>query len=237
VATGGDVSVHNNIFYSCGVGISLGGQTFTDNVTPAGTPGFTYYAYAIVGKLADGSVAWLTATPGSTTRGNATLSSSDYNAITWTAPRYNPGVATFDVYRVAGGGTQGKIASGLTTLTYNDTGGAADGTSPPRFVCDYNSYYKLSSNPFYVANYNGQQIPAWKALGYDAHSSMSAQPLLSPGFTLLAPDTVARGQGTNLWSFFNADRIDRSRPATGPWDLGCYQSGRPSPPTSLRRQN
>ena len=47
-------------------------------------------------------------------------------------------------------------------------------------------------------------------------------------------DTAARSQGANLSHWFRFDADDKPRPATGPWDIGAYQTGAetamPAPP-------
>lgn len=97
-------------------------------VTVTGTAGTTYCAYVIVAKQADGSTG--NASPvGFSTTCNATLSSSNFVALSWTAVT---GAASYDVYRVIASGTSpttaGKIVNVLTN-SYNDQGAAGDGTS------------------------------------------------------------------------------------------------------------
>lgn len=95
-------------------------------VTPTGTAGSTSYSYKVVAKQADGSFTAAGAA-GSTTTGNATLSSSNYNAVSWAAVT---GANSYDLYRTVGGATQGKIASSLSTTSFNDQGATASGTAP-----------------------------------------------------------------------------------------------------------
>lgn len=90
--------------------------------------GATTISYKIVGKDAQGGVT-AASSAGTTTAGPASLSSSDYNRVTWTDPA---NAVTIDVYRTVGGATQGLIASvaaGVQTL--DDTGLAGDSATPP----------------------------------------------------------------------------------------------------------
>lgn len=116
----------------------------TPTITHAGTAGVITWTYKIVAKNGAGST--LSTTPasagGSTTTGNATLTSANYNIITWASV---VGAASYDVYRTAVGttpSTTGKIgtvaatiatATGIqpTTYTLNDTALVGDGTTAP----------------------------------------------------------------------------------------------------------
>ena len=74
-----------------GIRINHAGAAFTLNqptgvtVTPQGTTGSTTYQYEIASIDAAGGVGAVTAAA-STTTGNATLSATNYNTVTWTAP-------------------------------------------------------------------------------------------------------------------------------------------------------
>jgi hypothetical protein len=98
----------------------------TPTVTPTGTTGSTSYSYAIVAKQNDGSYT-VAGAAGSTSTGNATLSGTNYNAISWSAVT---NAASYDVYRTVGGAAQGRIATSITTTTLNDTGLTASGSVP-----------------------------------------------------------------------------------------------------------
>lgn len=96
------------------------------SVVVQGTPGSTVYHYQIVAKNASGT------TPAgrfsTTTNGAATLNGTDFNRLTWSAVT---GAASYDVYRIEGGPSLGKIATSLVALTLDDTGLAGDTTEPP----------------------------------------------------------------------------------------------------------
>lgn len=91
-------------------------------ITNGGTPGSTAYSYKVVPKISSTAVGLSAA--GSTATGNATLTVTDKNVITWSAV---PGATSYDVYRTAGGATQGKIGTvSAPTVTFDDTGLAGD---------------------------------------------------------------------------------------------------------------
>jgi len=89
-------------------------------VTATGTTGTTTWAYAVAAL--DGKGGETAASPVTTiTNGNATLSSTNYNAISWTAVS---GAAGYAVYRTTAGGTPnttGLIAV-VNGTSLNDTG-------------------------------------------------------------------------------------------------------------------
>jgi hypothetical protein len=108
-----------------GIRINHAGAAFTLNsptagsVTPTGTAGSTAYAYIIVSLNATGGVGPSSASV-TTSTGNATLSSTNYNAISWTAAT-GTAPAAYAVYgRTAGSFTLLGIVNGTT---FNDTGG------------------------------------------------------------------------------------------------------------------
>jgi hypothetical protein len=101
-------------------------------VTPQGTAQTTTYGYrvtAVQGGGAGGTGETTGATEGTTTTGNATLTSGNFNRVTWTGVT---GANGYNVYRTTGGATQGKIgfvAAG-GTLQFDDTGITAAGALP-----------------------------------------------------------------------------------------------------------
>jgi len=103
----------------------------TPTVSQAGTAGATSYTYAIVARIGAGGAPSASVV---TTTGNVTLSGTDYNTIQFVPVS---GATSYDVYRTAGGATQGKIGSvtqptNLMALqVFNDTGIAGDAASPP----------------------------------------------------------------------------------------------------------
>lgn len=95
-------------------------------VAPQGTTGATTYTYAVVATNGTGHSQ--ASVVGTTTTGNATLSATNYNLLNWTLVPKGTG---YDIYRVSGGATQGKIGSTTAALTLNDTGLAGDSTTAP----------------------------------------------------------------------------------------------------------
>lgn len=107
------------------------------SISNVGSAGATTYTYGVSSVDASGNNTPLSATT-STTTGNASLSGSNYNVISFNNVNTGLqviGATSFNVYRTAGGATQGLIgnvaATGNTiTLSLNDTGLAASGSAP-----------------------------------------------------------------------------------------------------------
>lgn len=100
-------------------------------VIPAGTTGATSWAYKIVAKDAAGTTITAGTAAVSIANGNATLSSTNKNILTWNALA---GAASYDVYRSTAGGTPntvGRLVNSVTTNTYTDIGGAGDTSTAP----------------------------------------------------------------------------------------------------------
>lgn len=99
-------------------------------VTPTGTTGATTYTYKIVIRNVD-SGGYSAASSGfSTSTGNATLSGSNFNRIAAPSGSYSTS-DVYDIYRTAGGATQGLIGTQNTGLSFDDTGFAGDGATAP----------------------------------------------------------------------------------------------------------
>jgi hypothetical protein len=113
-------------------------------ITTAGTAGSTTWTYVVVAKSGFGQTLGYTpaSSGGSTTSGNATLTSANYNIITFSKVS---GATAYDIYRTVAGSSPtstGKIGTvtatvdpvtGIQTATYafNDTAIAGDGTTAP----------------------------------------------------------------------------------------------------------
>src|SRR5262249_488619 len=116
----------------------------TPTVQNVGTTGATTYSYKFVFKDGVGTTAASTA--GTTTTGNASLSTSNYNLLSGTPPP-GPAVATA-VHLAAGGATQGKIATikaGMP-LSVADTGLTGDGSTAPS--ADTTGQIKINGTSF-----------------------------------------------------------------------------------------
>jgi hypothetical protein len=88
-------------------------------VTRQGTAGTTTYSYQIVATSYDGRDS-IPSPTGQTTTGNATLSGTNYNALTWSAVT---AAASYKVLKFVSGTWQ-LLAGGITGTTYSDTGSA-----------------------------------------------------------------------------------------------------------------
>ncbi len=115
---------------------NIGGHSVTALAVPAaptvvviGTAGTTTWAYTVTATSAIGETTASTAT--SVTTGNAILSGTNLNRITWTAVT---GAVTYKVYRTTAGGTPASTGLIATindpTVTFDDTGVAGSGASP-----------------------------------------------------------------------------------------------------------
>jgi hypothetical protein len=128
-----DAAGNVDAIISVGGGISNNGYVSTTALgtppTPTlathGTAGSTTYYYKIVGVSGTGLS--LPSAEANITTGNATLSSSNYNIVTWTQMA---GAESYNVYRSTTSGTETKITSAVTALSYNDVGNAASGALP-----------------------------------------------------------------------------------------------------------
>lgn len=103
-------------------------------ITNQGAAGGTAYGYGIVAKVVyvDGTIQYTAVSAtGSTATGNAALTGANFNRATWaavTAPV--GGSVSYDVYRLSGGASQGKIGNTSST-TFDDTGLVGDATTAP----------------------------------------------------------------------------------------------------------
>ena len=121
------------------------GTPAAPTVTPVGATGATTCTYKIVAK--SGRRGTAASTGGSSTTSNATLNATNYNSVVFTCVPY---ATSYDIYRTAGGASQGLIANVLqpaavvsafatsvdyasssATVTFLDTGLAADGSTAP----------------------------------------------------------------------------------------------------------
>jgi hypothetical protein len=110
-----------------------------DSILPVGTSGAATWSYKLVG-ISGGGCTTAASSAISTSSGNATLTSSNYNAIYYIP---DPGMIAYEVYRTASGGT--PSTTGLIGTFYlsqepqairnapnfKDTGLAGDSSTPP----------------------------------------------------------------------------------------------------------
>ena len=111
-------------------------------VTPTGAAGSTTYKYTVTSFDRRTSTETPFSASGTTTTGNATLSSTNYNNITWTiTATYGYAVADldFNIYKEANG-VYGYIGTSSGVASFKDIGYAADLTdTPPRTFEDFNA--------------------------------------------------------------------------------------------------
>ncbi len=174
-------------------------------ITTHGTAGSTSYSYVVIALQADGSTT-AASSAGSTATGNATLSSSNYNIVTWTAV---PMAVSYSVYRTSGGATQGKIASGLTSLSVNDTGLTGDGTTAPSTnttgSLTANGNVNLNGTTTLGAglNLNGQTISGSAALSgqtLSGNATLSGTITCSGSLAISTPANISFGSGWQTWT-------------------------------------
>lgn len=91
------------------------------SVTNSGVAGSTRYTYVVAAYCFNQTI--VVSDSLATTTGNATLSGSNFNVITWTQV---VGAYKYVIYRITGGSAQGVITTrGQATTSYNDQNGAS----------------------------------------------------------------------------------------------------------------
>lgn len=101
-------------------------------VTPQGTTGASTWSYKIEALNRD--MTSIASSAGSTATGNATLSSTNFNRLTWTAVT---GATAYRIYRTAvatSPTTTGVIGIVGAVLQFDDTGLAGDGSTAPTAI-------------------------------------------------------------------------------------------------------
>ncbi len=127
----GDVATIGMVgFKNCGGSLIVSATAPT--VTNFGVAGAQTMTYAILARQKDGGYN-VASSDGTTTTGNDTLDTDNYNIVTWDAVE---NATSYDIYRTSTDGTTpsttGKIGSTQANfLTFNDTGLAGDGTTAP----------------------------------------------------------------------------------------------------------
>lgn len=95
-------------------------------VTPTGVTGATAYSYKI--EALNKNQTSIASAAGSTATGNAALSSTSFNRVTWVAIT---GATAYRVYRTVGGATTGVVAIVGSVLQLDDTGLVGDLSTAP----------------------------------------------------------------------------------------------------------
>lgn len=102
------------------------------SVTNSGVAGSTRYTYVVAAYCFNQTI--VVSDSLATTTGNATLSGSNFNVITWTQV---VGAYKYVIYRITGGSAQGVITTrGQAATSYNDQNGASAtaATTPPMLL-------------------------------------------------------------------------------------------------------
>jgi hypothetical protein len=139
-----------------------------------------------------------------------------------------------------GGGTGIAITAGTTNWTTVVMGNLsvycmpfANNYGTGTLIMDSNLVYSGAATVNYSFGVGGTghfySLSQIQTMGYDSHA-LNANPLLNPNGKLNG-GSPAIGAGANFYSFFTTDFLGNSRPATGPWTIGAYQS--PAPLVSL----
>ena len=125
-------------------------------VTPVGVTGATAYSYKVVAMHRHGQTAASSA--GSTATGNATLTSANYNQVTWSLVT---GATAYAVYRTVGGTLQGRIAVLGVAAELLDTGLTGDSSTAPLVNTSGGRFW---SSDELVAHMNNAITDLWKAV-------------------------------------------------------------------------
>jgi hypothetical protein len=221
-----DQTVNNNLNLAGLAMRSLSGPTVT--VTPTGGSA-TSYTYAVVARM--GPTLKSAAASGSTAAGAATLTSSAYNTVTWTAVT---GATSYDVYRTVGGTNQGKIATATTALSVTDNGISADGSTAPVIA----SVGSITLGTLFYESYT-DTITAHAGGGQTSATQLSTEvsritTVATAGDSVMLPPSVAGlsiyviNHAANPMQVFGygSDQIDDQAAATGvsqmPYSLVLY---------------
>jgi hypothetical protein len=89
----------------------------------------------------------------------------------------------------------------------------------------------------YIDNRFGWPTPIFNTTHCDPHSTTKRPVYITGTYIPSLKDTVLHNAGTNLyWLGITNDIMGNPRPATGPWDIGCFVAGAqiPLPPGSRR---
>jgi hypothetical protein len=164
----------------------------------------------------------------------------------------NGGVSIQEGVGGAGGGDyiyNNILSTGSIGIYFHQTGVAA--------AMDYNVFYNVTPGRTDNAGHTFDTLPLWQscnttALGCPAvhdRNSVTANPSLNPGtnppYQLASSSSAAWQKGMNLSAYCATvpaacfDKLGNPRPATGPWDIGAYESSqsstgdKPQPPTNV----
>lgn len=153
-----------------------------------GTAGAVTWSYKAVARQSDGAYS-AASSAGSTATGNATLTTGNYNTITWPAVTGMRATDFYDIYRTAHGtspttdGLIGTVAGNVLTL--DDTGQAGDASTPPATGID-NVIEFGSDGSVYPNQLKGQEFSIVRWQGAAIHCK--ALTLAADLESILIPD-------------------------------------------------
>ncbi|MBT9168279.1 MAG: hypothetical protein DDT19_01624 [Syntrophomonadaceae bacterium] len=215
----GAAAPHTGHLRSVGGDTLQGGLVLTGIASPAaptvtvvGVAGTTTYRYRVSARTRVGET--LAGAEATITIGNATLSATNFNRISWPAVA---GAIDYRVWRTFGGATTGAIAT-VTALTVDDTGLAASGVLPMR---------DTTAEPYWgVENSRGIQLPVGTDLNtvtnagwYDVANALNRPPVIGDWTALI----VTRGHSAAwvqqiAWDLFETTRCWMRKSRAGAWD-------------------
>ena len=209
-------------------------------VTPTGTTGAQRWDYTITAVNAYGGET-LASSAGTTATGNATLTSGNYNHVTWSAVS---GATSYKIYRTYTTGATSPTTTGLvgstTTLSFDDTGLAAAGSAPTinttgQLTITGSALFQNATNSgtaFQVQNSSGSSFLTVDTTSNDlVQIGSSTTDATAIGLVVDSYNNGTDPTGTNGEIYYNTN-LNRFR---------CYQngvwgdcSGSPSTPTLVQ---
>jgi hypothetical protein len=179
-------------------------------VTPTGTTGSTSYSYTITAINAYGGET-IASPVGSTASGNATLTTTNYNALSWSSVT---GATGYKIYRTVASGTSptttGLIGSSTTT-TFNDTGQAGAGNSSPtvnttaQLTVEGAAMFQNAANSttaLQVNNATGTTLLNVNTSGSSINTNaLSAPGTITASLAPVAPTATKTGSGTATYQY------------------------------------
>ncbi|MBT9176562.1 MAG: hypothetical protein DDT20_00882 [Firmicutes bacterium] len=181
-------------------------------VTVVGAAGATTYRYRVSARTRVGET--LAGAETTITTGNATLSATNLNRITWAAVA---GAIDYRVWRTFGGATTGAIAT-VAALTVDDIGLVASGTLPMRDTTAEPHWGMEGSRGINLpdrTDLNSMVTAGW----YDVNHALNRPPVIG-GWTAL---TVTRGHSAawvqqTAWDLHAPLRCWMRKSRGGVWD-------------------
>jgi hypothetical protein len=166
----------------------IGAPSFT--VTQQGTAGSTSYTYVVQGVLANGATTPITTVTTST--GNATLSSTNFNRISITA---QAGVYQYNVYRSASSGTP-ATTGGINTATVNFSSGST-------IIADDKALTASGSVPTNTTDMTGYMSAFYYKHQPYTSAQITAMTGMTAGDEVFCSDCTANDASTGVGEMYN----------------------------------